>query len=85
MVDGCMKTYLQDKLGLSAYYDKLRVLTDGNPTEPILTNIKRKMCDIPDEPSSTPPFQKMVLELRESSMKYLLDIENVHDNHPSVR
>ena len=30
-----MTTYNQEKLGLSAYYDKRRVLADGIHTEPI--------------------------------------------------
>ena len=35
MVDGKMTTYHQEKLGLSAYYDKRRVLPDGIHTEPL--------------------------------------------------
>ena len=35
MRDGWMVTYEQQKLGLSAYYDKRRVLDDGIHTEPI--------------------------------------------------
>ena len=35
MVKGTMRTYTQKKLGLSAYYDKPWVLTDGIHTEPI--------------------------------------------------
>ena len=35
MKDGAMYTYEQDKLGLSAYYDKRWVLEDGIHTEPI--------------------------------------------------
>ena len=35
MKDGAMYTYEQYKLGLSAYYDKRRVLEDGVHTEPI--------------------------------------------------
>ena len=35
MRDGVMTTYLQSKLGLSAYYDKRRVLTDGIHIEPL--------------------------------------------------
>ena len=35
MIDGQMGTYEQQKLGLSAYYDKRWVLEDGIPTEPI--------------------------------------------------
>ena len=35
MVDGRMITYEQQKLGLSAYYDKRWVLEDGIHTEPI--------------------------------------------------
>ena len=35
MIDGRMVTYEQEKLGLSAYYDKRRVLPDGIHTEPI--------------------------------------------------
>ena len=33
--NGQMATYSQEKLGLSAYYDKRRVLPDGIHTEPI--------------------------------------------------
>jgi len=33
--NGRMTTYNQEKLGLSAYYDKRRVLADGIHTEPI--------------------------------------------------
>jgi len=33
--NGQMTTYHQEKLGLSAYYDKRRVLPDGIHTEPI--------------------------------------------------
>ena len=35
MRDGKMMTYQQEKLGLSAYYDKRWVLPDGIHTEPI--------------------------------------------------
>ncbi|KAK3737881.1 hypothetical protein QZH41_003157 [Actinostola sp. cb2023] len=35
MRDGAMTTYTQTKLGLSAYYDKRRVLPDGIHTEPL--------------------------------------------------
>ena len=35
MRDGVMTTYTQTKLGLSAYYDKRRVLPDGIHTEPL--------------------------------------------------
>ena len=35
MQDGNMVTYEQKKLGLSAYYDKRWVLSDGVHTEPI--------------------------------------------------
>ena len=35
MIDGRMVTYEQQKLGLSAYYDKRWVLEDGIHTEPI--------------------------------------------------
>jgi len=35
MRDGQMVTYEQQKLGLSAYYDKRWVLPDGIHTEPI--------------------------------------------------
>ena len=35
MRDGVMTTYVQTKLGLSAYYDKRRVLPDGIHTEPL--------------------------------------------------
>lgn len=35
MVDGRMQTYVQAKLGLSAYYDKRLVLPDGVHTEPL--------------------------------------------------
>jgi hypothetical protein len=35
MADGQMKTYQQDKLGLSVYYDKRWVLPDGIHTEPL--------------------------------------------------
>jgi len=35
MRDGQIVTYEQQKLGLSAYYDKRRVLPDGIHTEPI--------------------------------------------------
>ena len=35
MVNGTMHTYRQYKLGLSAYYDKRRVLPDGIHTEPL--------------------------------------------------
>lgn len=35
MRDGQMQTYEQHKLGLSAYYDKRRVLPDGIHTEPL--------------------------------------------------
>ena len=35
MRDGNMVTYEQQKLGLSAYYDKRWVLPDGIHTEPI--------------------------------------------------
>jgi len=35
MVKGRMMTYEQDKLGLSAYYDKRRLLNDGIHTEPL--------------------------------------------------
>ena len=35
MRDGVMTTYLQTKLGLSAYYDKRRVLPDGIHTVPL--------------------------------------------------
>ena len=35
MRDGVMTTYTQAKLGLSAYYDKRRVLPDGIHTEPL--------------------------------------------------
>ena len=35
MRDGVMKTYEQTKLGLSAYYDKRRVLSDNIHTEPL--------------------------------------------------
>jgi len=35
MRDGKMVTYEQQKLGLSAYYDKRWVLPDGTHTEPI--------------------------------------------------
>ena len=35
MRDGNMVTYEQEKLGLSAYYDKRWVLPDGIHTEPI--------------------------------------------------
>ena len=35
MRDGQMVTYEQQKLGLSAYYDKRWVLEDGIHTEPI--------------------------------------------------
>jgi hypothetical protein len=35
MRDGQMQTYVQNKLGLSAYYDKRRVLSDGIHTEPL--------------------------------------------------
>ena len=42
MVGGCMKTYLQDKLGLSANYDKRQVLPDGIHTEPISSRYQAK-------------------------------------------
>ncbi|MCU7845747.1 MAG: DNA polymerase [Candidatus Thiodiazotropha sp. (ex Monitilora ramsayi)] len=35
MIDGVIATYEQQKLGLSAYYDKRYVLADGRHTEPI--------------------------------------------------
>ena len=35
MRDGVMTTYTQTKLGLSAYYDKRRVLPDGINTKPL--------------------------------------------------
>ena len=35
MREGRMVTYVQEKLGLSAYYDKRWVLSDGIHTEPI--------------------------------------------------
>ena len=35
MRNGVMTTYTQSKLGLSAYYDKRRVLEDGIHTEPL--------------------------------------------------
>jgi len=35
MVKGTLRTYQQHKLGLSAYYDKRWVLSDGIHTEPI--------------------------------------------------
>jgi len=35
MVNGRMVTYEQEKLGLSAYYDKRWVLLDGIHTKPI--------------------------------------------------
>ena len=34
MVKGTMRTYTQNKLGLSAHYDKQWVLPDGIHTEP---------------------------------------------------
>ena len=45
MRDGKMVTYEQEKLGLSAYYDKRWVLPDGIHTEPIEYHIKQKMGD----------------------------------------
>lgn len=41
MQDWRMVTYEQQKLGLSAYYDKRRVLPDGTDTEPIEFHINR--------------------------------------------
>ena len=35
MRDGVMTTYTQTKLGLSAYYDKRKVLSDNIHTEPL--------------------------------------------------
>ena len=45
MRDGKIVTYEQEKLGLSAYYDKRWVLPDGIHTEPIEYHIKQKMGD----------------------------------------
>ena len=45
MRDGNIVTYEQEKLGLSAYYDKRWVLPDGIHTEPIEYHIKQKMGD----------------------------------------
>ena len=45
MRDGKKVTYEQEKLGLSAYYDKRWVLPDGIHTEPIEYHIKQKMGD----------------------------------------
>ncbi|KAK3727765.1 hypothetical protein QZH41_016414 [Actinostola sp. cb2023] len=41
MVDGTMCTYQQEKLGLSAYYDKRCVLPDGIHTEPLEYALRR--------------------------------------------
>ena len=41
MVEGTMRTYTQQKLGLSAYYDKRRVLPDGIHTEPLEYALRR--------------------------------------------
>ena len=43
MVKGTMRTYVQKKLGLSAYYDKRWVLLDGVHTEPIEYHLQEEV------------------------------------------
>ena len=70
MVGGCMKTYLQDKLGLSANYDKRQVLPMVFTRNPYLADIKPKIFDVSSttHPLRNHAYQKMLLELRENNM-----------------
>ena len=43
IVTGTMRTYVQKKLGLSAYYDKRWVLPDGIHTKPIEYHLQEEV------------------------------------------